>query len=145
MNHNANIPLTRLDVIQEARLWLEVPWRHLGRNRRGIDCAGLVIRVGNDRGLISYDVRQYPRHTHRDAFVCHFQAVLIEKPITQRQPGDILLIRDGVYACHCGIIGILNRRETLIHAYFHRGKVVEESLIPTFQLTMTHCFSYPGL
>ena len=36
-------------IVAAARTWLGVPWRHQGRTRQGVDCAGLVVLVG--RGL----------------------------------------------------------------------------------------------
>lgn len=136
--------MTRNQIVREAKKWLETPWRHQGRNQRGLDCAGLIIRVGNDLHIIKYDVRSYPRHTHRDAFIKHFQAVLKEKTVPERLKGDVVLFRDGIYACHCGIIDYdLDGKEFVIHAYQARKKVVREEMTPEFKAKMTHCFVYP--
>ena len=137
--------MERETIIAEARSWLETPWRHQGRTKRGIDCAGLIIRTGNDLKLLNYDVKAYPRHTSRDAFIRHFQANMKEKHVSQRKPGDVLLFKDGIYACHCGIIATKEGRETVIHAYINRGKTVEEPLIGDFLKKMTHCFEFAGL
>ena len=42
-------------IIAAARAWLGVPWRHQGRTRQGVDCAGLVVLVGREFGLAAYD------------------------------------------------------------------------------------------
>ena len=136
--------MTREQIIAEAVKWLETPWRHQGRTQRGLDCAGLIIRVGNDLQLIQYDVKAYPRHTHRDAFIRHFKAVLKEKTVPQRLKGDVVLFRDGIYACHCGIIDLdADGKEFVIHAYEVRKKVVREELTPDLKNKMTHCFEFP--
>ncbi len=43
---------TRGEVQTLARTWIGVPWRHQGRNRSGIDCGGLVVKVGQELGLL---------------------------------------------------------------------------------------------
>ena len=136
--------MTRNQIVNEAMKWENTPWRHQGRNQRGVDCAGLIIRVGNDLEIIKYDIRNYPRHTHRDAFIRHFQAVLKEKTVPQRLKGDVVLLRDGIYACHCGIIDYAqDGTEFIIHAYQPRGKVVREEVTKEILSKMTHCFSFP--
>lgn len=136
--------MTRNQIVDEAKKWLDVPWKHQGRTKRGLDCAGLIIRVGNDLHIIKYDVKNYPRHTHRDAFIRHFQAVLLEKTVPERKKGDVVLFRDGIYACHCGIIDFgLDGVEYIIHAYNPRKKVVREELTKDMLAKMTHCFNYP--
>lgn len=40
--------MTPGDVTKEFRSWVGVPWIHQGRNRHGIDCAGLIVcALGN--------------------------------------------------------------------------------------------------
>lgn len=42
-----------------ARSYIGTPYRHRGRNRHGLDCAGLLARVCFDQGLHYHDVRNY--------------------------------------------------------------------------------------
>lgn len=135
----------RTQIIAEARTWLGTPWRHQGRTTRGMDCIGLLVAVGKRLNLIQYDVKGYPRQANRHEMVGYFQNVLTEIPVPQRQPGSILLFRDGLYTCHTGIIGDSVNGHTLIHGYFVRGKVVEEPLNPEWISKITHCFEFPGI
>lgn len=138
--------MKREDVIQTALTWSEVPWRHQGRTRRGIDCAGLVLNVGNDLGLMDYHVNNYPRNTNRDHFVNHFHNFGTKKQLKDRQRGDMILFRDGIYACHCGILDTdKHGNEYVIHAYQVRGKTIREPLTGELLIKLTHCFSYRGL
>ena len=50
-------------IIAAARSWLGVPWRHQGRTRQGVHCAGLVVLVGRELGLADYDTHAYGRRT----------------------------------------------------------------------------------
>ena len=50
-------------VIDEARGWVGVPFRHQGRDYSGIDCVGLPIVVGQSLGLFDQrlDIANYGR------------------------------------------------------------------------------------
>lgn len=132
-------------IVREAKSWLDITWRHQGRTRRGIDCAGLVLNVGNDLKLMNYHCNNYPRNTQRDHFISHFKIFGIQVPLKDRNHGDMLLFRDGIYACHCGILEVVDGVEYIIHAYHLRGKTVRERLMKDLLDKMTHCFQYRGL
>ena len=55
---------TRADVVAEARTWLGTKWIHQHRAKgQGVDCAGLIICVVRDLGLLSadFDINGYSR------------------------------------------------------------------------------------
>lgn len=58
------------EIVKEARTWKDVPWRHQGRDRLGVDCAGLIIAVARATGLdrlCGYiDSRDYPMQPTND-------------------------------------------------------------------------------
>jgi cell wall-associated NlpC family hydrolase len=44
--------LDRQHIVDTARGWLGVPYRHQGRRKdKGVDCVGLIIGVGAELGL----------------------------------------------------------------------------------------------
>lgn len=135
----------RQDIINEALKWKDVPWKHQGRTRSGIDCAGLIVLVGNTLNLINYDYMSYTRHTNQDKFLQHFRMVLKEKPLHQRLPGDVLLFRDGVQSCHSAIYAPIFNGPGIIHAYAGRRKVVHEPMTEDVRVKMTYCFQYPNI
>lgn len=138
--------MKREEIVKEAEKWLEVRWKHQGRTKHGLDCAGLIIKVGNSLGATNYDTTDYARTTYKDAFVSKFvEAGFIKKPLQNRKIGDIVLFRDGVFACHCGFIARLHGVESLIHAYAVRRKCVHEILLPDLLQKMTYCFYLPGV
>lgn len=138
--------MKREDVINEASKWLGTRWRHQGRTARGIDCAGLLLNVGNALKLMNYHCSDYPRNTHRDHFVNHFKIFGIQKPVLERKIGDMLLFRDGVYACHCGILDLdAHGNEFVIHAYHLSETTVREPLLGELLKKITHCFNYKEL
>lgn len=124
-----NLSPKRLEIVQEARSWVNVKWAHQGRSALGVDCAGLVILVAKELGLADYDTTDYQRRTTGNAFLAHFNKNMDRKPVKERMPGDVILLRDSYFPCHCGILGADNLgNETIIHAYAPRKKVVEDKL-----------------
>ena len=63
-------------VMEAARGFIGVPWRHRGRNRLGIDCAGLCWAAYHAAGVTLPDYRLYGREPHRDGLVAHTAAAL---------------------------------------------------------------------
>lgn len=136
---------TRRQIEAEALTWLDVPWRHQGRNRRGIDCVGLVVKVAQGLELMSYDCQGYVRTTRQSEFVLHFKAFLKQKPVIARKKGDILLIRDETYAGHSAILSELYGKEAIIHSFAGRRKVVHELLTEEILSRVNYCFEYPNV
>lgn len=136
----------RRRIVEEARTWIGVPWRHQGRSRLGIDCAGLIIRVGIDLGLTTYDVTAYQRRPDSLAFVEHFRrGGARDKPLTEAQPGDIMIFRDDIYPCHSTIVSEREGVPHIIHAYAKRRKVIEEPLDHEWLAKRAFCFQYGGV
>ena len=123
----ADIPSSLADsIVAEARTWLGVPWRHQGRSRTGVDCAGLVIQVARALELADYDTTAYSRRPQGQGFVAHFQAQMDGVAIPQAQAGDVLIFADQAYPCHCGFLTEWRDRPHLLHAHATRRQVIEE-------------------
>jgi cell wall-associated NlpC family hydrolase len=61
-------PLThaeRMALVREARTYMGVRWRHQGRDRRGLDCAGLVVASLRGIGRAVRDSTAYGRVPYR--------------------------------------------------------------------------------
>lgn len=133
------------DVVDEARTWVGVKWRHQGRTRSGVDCCGLAIMVGNDLGLIDFDTTRYSRRTSGDQFINHFYAAgMVHVPVRDVAPGDVLITTDHLFPCHCGIVSEKNRELHFIHAHAMRRKVVEHPFSQWAHMAVAG-FSYPGV
>jgi cell wall-associated NlpC family hydrolase len=84
------MPVEPSDIIAAGRSWLGMPWRHQGRTRQGVDCAGLVVLVGRGLGLADYDTQAYGRRPEGQGFVQHFRAAMDGLPLPEARPGDVL-------------------------------------------------------
>lgn len=132
-------------IAEEARSWLGVPFRHQGRTRRGVDCAGLVIVVGRAVGGFApdWDFTNYQRQEHPRQMIRLMDANLSRR--TDGEPervGDIVVIHPkGSTSWHMGIVvGSL-----VVHAYSLEGRVVESPLTREWVYRRRAVYSYPGV
>ena len=132
-------------VIAEARRWLGVPWRHQGRTRAGVDCAGLVVMVAKALKQTDYDNTSYGRRAHGQDFVRHFQAGMDAVRVSEARPGDVLVFADYAYPCHCGILSEKLSQPHLLHAHITRRKVVEEPYIGEWPAKVKFAFRFRGM
>lgn len=118
-------------LLQEARRWIGVRWRHQGRDfERGVDCAGLLICVAAqfDLGLRDrrgYGCRQVGRFLLQNL---HDQLKYISA--SSYNNGDIGVFMEQGYPLHIGFLTTLNHEPGVLHAHARRRQVVEELLAP---------------
>lgn len=133
------------DIVTAARRYLGVPWRHQGRDARGLDCAGLVVVVGRELGLSDYDTTGYGRHALGHAFVDHFRGAMAPVPVPAMQPGDVAVFADSAYPCHCGFVSVRHGAFHLIHAHALRRQVIEEPYSGEWPLKIKFAFRFRGI
>lgn len=139
--------VARADIVKAARSWLGVPWRHQGRSKAGLDCAGLVVVVAHGLGLSDHDERGYGRRPERHSFIHHFAQHMDALNPKDVRPGDVILFREKArpYTCHAALVAEDGAgRLTIIHAYARRRMVVEEPLTTMWGLH-THAFRFRGI
>jgi cell wall-associated NlpC family hydrolase len=140
---------TRADVVAAAREWIATPWAHQQRVKGiAVDCAGLVVGVARELGLVEpdFDVNGYTRAT--DGTLLE-RCAQIMRPIsrTEMLPGDVLVVATDTEPCHMGILGDYRHGGlSLIHAA-QRGmnRVVEHRLLFLSNLRFKAAFALPGL
>lgn len=130
------------DVIAEARTWLGVPWRHQGRTRAGVDCAGLVALVAKDLGIADYDSTAYGRRAEEQGFVEHFRANMDGVSVTEIEPGDVLVFAERAYPCHCGFLTERLCLPHLLHAHALRRRVIEEPYAGEWRARIKFAFRF---
>lgn len=138
---------TRKKIIESARAYLDVKWRHQGRSRHGVDCAGLVLLVGKAHGYLpqDLDVIGYARRPNKFTFLEPFRKNMDEKPLDQAKTGDVLIFADGPYPCHTGFQTEKYGEVYFLHAYAGLRRVLEQPLDDMWRGKLTHCFEYRGL
>ena len=144
MNPDIETTITRQAVVDIARGWLDVPWRHQGRNEHGVDCIGLIVMVCRALGLSEYDSQAYGRDPDAGKFLHHFVhggATRIDPKIAA--DGDLIVFHQRGFPCHAGIRSTKDGVAYVIHAHAGHRKVVEEVLRPEAPLVAV--FRLPGI
>ena len=140
------------EIVRVARQWRGVRFAHQGRNRHGVDCAGLPWCVYNDLGVRLNDFRAYAHESNPELLLAHlreaFGPEVAAAPVGEGeiQPGDVILFkfhRQG-RPHHLGIAadrpgGGLN----YIDADGMQGYVAERRLSPKYLSYVTHVFRRP--
>lgn len=93
-----------------ARKYLGTPFKHRGRDARGLDCAGLVWRAFFDAGLTMPDLARYGREPNRQGRMMAVVREALGVPVWEGkgarsviQPGDVLVMRFEVEPHHMAI------------------------------------------
>lgn len=137
---------TRNDISQEALSWIGTPWKHQGRSRRGVDCCGLVVVVGQQLGLDVEDVTGYNRRASNYDFLDIFRKQGIEVPLDQIRVGDVVCFTDRQYPCHCGIMVNFKGAGYFVHSHaLHRRVILGSLSMPEWRQKLTHAFRYRGI
>lgn len=126
-------------IIEAARKYLGVPFRHQGRTPPlALDCAGLFVQVCRDIGLPVDDEQGYGVNPHKGLLEQSIerQPFLVRVPKEQMKAGDILLMRFNTDPQHIAI----HAGETMIHAYSHAGKVVEHRIADVWRARIVRVY-----
>ena len=119
--------MDRERIVETARKYIGTPFKHMGRDIKGIDCVGLLICIAKDLGLSSVTspmAVRYPKRPGRN-FLPLLKDYMDSIPIENSQGGDVAVISWVSYPCHCGI---LTNEGTIIHAHAQHDAVIEEEL-----------------
>jgi hypothetical protein len=116
-------------IVEEAKTWIGVPFRHAGRNRLGLDCAGLVAKVAHEVGISTFDSIDYPKRPNPHDFLRGIGQEMQRIPKSEAGHGDVMVFAEPRHPCHCGIIEVDAQGQLwIIHAYALARKVVREHL-----------------
>ncbi len=137
--------ITVPQLVNEARTWIGVPFRHQGRSRMGVDCIGLVVCVRNAVQPWPSGMNELTNYSRvavdsllLDKIVEHgFER--IDKPVR----GCVVLIRwpKIKHPSHVALLA----GDTIIHAYRRVDKVCEVGYRePWLRLTCGY-FKVPGV
>lgn len=138
------------DWAEAARAWIGTPYVHQASLRgAGCDCLGLVR--GLWREIWPDEPLAVPAYTPDWAEPARIEALwqaaaalLCEKPVAMRAPGDVILfrMRAGSVAKHLGIMGRAGAAPSFIHAYSGHG-VIESPLSAPWARRIVACFAFP--
>lgn len=110
--------ITGYQVADQALTYLGVPFHHQGRNRFGLDCAGLVIVVAHDLGISDFDITGYKRQPDPMRFLQVCSAHMDQ--VKDIQVGCVLTLRFRGVQMH---MGIALPNSLMIHSLYDHGVI----------------------
>lgn len=124
--------ITPTQLINAARNYLGTPYRHQGRDKRGLDCAGLIVVTLQDLGVAVADVQGYTMNPHRGRLQKIIESNTCISMVDVPESGDILLIRFKTEPQHLAFKTDLG----IIHATADLGMVVEHRFTEDFGIVV---------
>lgn len=144
---------TRAEIVAEARSWLGTPYHHQARLKGvGVDCAGLLIGVARNLGMVppDMDVSNYPRQPDGVSLLAACDRWMQRVDLRDLLPGDAIAVRFETDPQHLGILGDYRASGlSIIHSADQRGhvrgKVLEHRLMPFFEGRVVTGYRFPGV
>lgn len=132
--------MTPEGLVAAARGWCGVPWRHLGRDRGGVDCIGLVLVAAREAGRDLPDPAPYERAPQGTRLLDGIAALC--RRVAEPRPGDVLLFRMGVFGGHVGLASTHPAYgvPAVLHAYAPHRKVVEQAMDDALRAALVGAF-----
>ena len=119
--------MTGADVVSAAMDLLKVPFRHQGRNKLGVDCAGVLVHCFQSLGLPHFDTQGYPRTPYDGTLekILDAQPSLKRIFVSEAREGDVLVMRISKEPQHIAIhAGMHHGAVYIIHSSEQHGGVV---------------------
>lgn len=125
-------------LVDCARGWIGVPFRHGGRDRSGVDCVGLVIVCLHELGVTDWDETAYSRTVNPDRLRKGIER--FADRVTDLRAGDLLLFHVQQEATHVGLCA----GDTVIHAHVTAGHVCEHALDERWRRRIAGVYRWRG-
>lgn len=138
--------MTGADVVSAARGHLDTKWVHQGRMQgAALDCAGLVIIVARQLGLIpaDFDVNGYSRSP--DGTMLEWCDANMQR-VEALELGAVLTLATAKEPQHMGIVGDYRHGGwSVIHAANNAGRVIETRLMFAQNFVLRGIYRLPGV
>lgn len=139
--------IDRQHIVNTARGWLDVRYRHQGRTKeKGVDCVGLIIGVGAELGLQLIAPDYYAESPSSNLVLRYADNQLVPIENKRLALGRVAILWgfDRNEAQHLAIVGEHAGRQTMIHSFSKAGKVLEHSWDAFWMKRLVRVYEFPG-
>jgi len=115
--------------VAAARSWIDTPYKKKGRDRKGLDCLGIVVMLARQFQIPHQDRRDYTNWPDPERqMLTMYSRYMRRAPTGFPFPGTIGVFTGNILPCHTGVFSMKDDKPHLIHARIdgHKGKVVEQ-------------------
>ena len=134
--------IARPAIVAAARSWLGTPFHHQGRVKGvGVDCAGLILGVAAELGIVLGDLKGYGRQPDGEELLLTCRRQGHEIAPRAALPGDVYLIALQGRPQHLAFA----TDRGIIHALAQQRRVVEHRLDLYWAATIAAAFVLPGV
>lgn len=135
--------ITKQQIIDEARTWLDTPFAHQGRAKGvGADCAcTAAIGPAQALGLSEFDTTDYSRLPDPSKMRAYLDAHMDRIPVNEAGPGDIYWMAFNGNPQHLALI----TDKGILHSYAQAKKCVEHSLDDTWRKRVRAAYRFRGV
>lgn len=142
--------IARADVVTCARTWIDTPYLHQARLKGvGVDCAGLIICVARELGIVEpdFDVSGYARQPDGVSLIGWCEQSMTEIRRDQMQPGDVVVVAFDSAPGHMGIVAdYVHGGLSIVHALGVTAKrVIETRLMFSSSMRFVRAYAMPGV
>ncbi len=133
------------EIVYVANTLVGVPFRHQGRSRAGLDCAGLIIVIAHLLGLTDKDTVSYSRRPNVEEFTKFMiEAGCTQLPYGTHERGDILRFNTLGWPVHLGVYEVDRRGgEWYTHAYSLHKRVTRDPLTDAVKAQISSVWRFP--
>lgn len=134
-------------IARHALAYQGVPFRHLGRDRTGLDCVGLLILTSRNVGLIpaDFDFTGYGRRPNGHRLVRHLVRCGLRRYGGRLKPGMFATFQFGREPMHLAIIAGSIDALRLVHSDARAGGVVTHNLDHSWLRRLNAVWHFPGV
>jgi len=137
--------MKRSDIIRVAQGYVGTRWQHMGRDRYGVDCVGLLIAVWGDLKLTPYPEIPPYRSQPDGNLLTYFQKYMTRVPFRRIKSGSVVIFAYGGSPYHAGIV-VDPERRSMIHANATSRAVVYDIIDHSPNGRKPVCaWDYPGV
>lgn len=136
---------TREDILRVARSLVGTKYRHGGRSRHSVDCAGLLVVIAQELGIPHTDAPVGYSRKPDGSLMKYLRENMVEVPIEEAQPGDVNVYFLDSATKEPQHVGIRTENGGLIHALMHYRRVVETSRDPYWDRRLLYVFRARGI